>query len=726
MTLKSSSWKNKQEDSSVKMADLMRENGKRRIWLFALLSFIMVCGYPITMALNLSRSNIENIYARQEFAFGLLGLDNIFTLFLLTIGGIVCAANGFSWLYSRKKTDMYFSRPVPVMKHFFSVYANGILIFFVPYFVSVLLSIFVAAGMEAFSGALLAEAAFNIITSVIYFLAIYHLMLIAVFLTGTKVTASLLGGVFILYDNLFRTVLDEYCRLYFATYSGYTSLPDLFSPVYRFISVCEKDMFIWKRGAIMLSEVWEKQMRPMLPGILGLFVEAVILGGLACYCYKNRPAEACGKAIAYKAVKGPLKVCLIFLFGLLGSCIFCDVANNTKPYIALSGMAIGILLCQAVSEMLYESDVRAFAAHKKSFLAGTAAVLLFHFIFAADIFGYDTWIPQAEQVESAAIQINFQNRGFVHLDENNKMTWDGAYELNEMKIKDVSGILSLARDGMGKDRPEQNAEKQRSCILKYRMKNGKEKYREFFIDYEKEQRVLDILFANEDYKRGSNQVLDERLDTFYAASRISYSNGLGAEEVPDKNALALIQEYRKDLLELSFTDVMEAHPCGVLEVTCTDEYGMNNTLEYPVFPTCQRTIAYLEKKGAMIYPELKAEMVDSVKIESYNEVYQDEEIDTGMNVNGLAATISTTSTTSEMKLMEAEYKEREQIEEILQCVYPSYLGQWRYLPDKLEENIKVTFITSGGEDIYSFRIGETNFTMDSKKIPEFVREDLKL
>ncbi len=722
MISENSSWKIKMGCAPGGMAYLMRENGKRRLWLFAFLSFIMLCSYPVTMVLGLNRYGMDRLADRQEFAFDLLGIQNTYTVFLLTVGAMVCAVNGFSWLYSRKKADMYLSQPVSAKSRFLTIYLNGILIYYIPYMISLFLGILAATGMGAASAAMLMTLCHMLLAGFIYFLAVYNLMTAAAMLTGHTAAASFLGLVFLLYETVLRVVLDEYCALYFSTFARRTKMKGLFSPVSRIVTVYQKNQLIWENQAVTVAEVWEKQILPMLPGFLLLLAEAVLFGFAAFFCYKKRPAEASGRAIAFPEIKEPLKVLLMVLSGLLGSCIFCEISNSTKPYIAVLGLIFGILFCQAVMEMIYEGDIRAFLSHKKSFAAGAALALICYLFFAWDISGYNTWVPDAEQVESAAVEIEFDNRyWFEYADEKFRKVWNDSYELEHMAVKDVSGILSLARDGMGKDAPEQDINKQLRCTVKYTMKNGAEKYRIFFIDYEKEQRVLDILFANEEYKRGKHQILEERMDTLFQNGRLRYSNGLQEAQLPDKDVYDLMKAYQKDVYDMSFTDIKEVIPCGTLELVCSYPNGTEGSLKYPVFPSYQRTLAYLQGKNISYLLEITPEAVDNIRVVDYNTPDGMEIVDKEMQFFGASTTMESVETANKS----AEYRDREQIEELLAHSYPSSLSGWAYASDKGKKEFQVVLYPADNEEALMYHWDATDFLMDAADAPDFVAKDLE-
>lgn len=726
MMLKNSSWKTEKPHSGRTSPDMMtqmRENGKRRLWLFALLSFVLLLCYPVMTALTLSRYTTEgaSLILKQGIGHNMLGISGGPTVLLLTVGGIMCVTEGFSWIYSRKKIDMYLSQPITAGRRFAMTYINGILIYFIPYIISLLLALLVISGAGAATGAVFLNVLFTLPVSLIYFLAVYNVTLIAMMISGKKSMAGFFILMGFLYDGILRTVLESYAATYFSTFMSRDreGMERYISPIFRMIDLLNENPFSWGMGEVTIEMVVEKLILPMLPGIFWLLLEGILFGVIAYYCYKKRPMEAASKAVAFPAVKGPVKVLLMLIAGLLGIACFRDMSGNDGFFVAFSGLLVGILFCQALLEIVYESDLRAFANHKKSFAFGAAAALFTYLFFALDISGYDTWVPKQEQIESAAIEINFDNfYSFDYVDENGEFTWDSRYGIGHMEMTDVSGVLSLARDGMGKGAREQNPDTRLSCNVKYKLKNGKEKYRNFFIDYEQEKTVLDILFANEEYKKGTNQILSAQMDAIFEKSWIYYNNGLQGTEIVDKNALTLMRAYQADIREMSFSDVMDAVPCGVLELRYKTAAMNEHRLEYPVFPSFTRTVEYLRGKNVELYLYINPAVVEKISLEYYLDK-EDMEVIERENFYG-----STVSSTIAANLIEKEYKNRAQIEELAGCLYPASLVRWCYTSDSFDQNIMVQIEGADRPEAYSYHWNNTEFMMKTAELPEFIKEDI--
>lgn len=707
----------------------MKENAKRRLWLFALLTFVMLLCYPLMAALRLNRyagsDDMSSLIMRQGIGHNTLGLVGGMTVFLMTVCGVVCALEGFSWIYSRKKADMYLCQPITAGRRFLMTYLNGVLLCFIPYTVSAILAFLVIAGAGAATPAHLVNLLFTIPAALVYFLAVYNLTLIAMMISGRIGMAGFFILMGFLYDPLMRFLLESYCSSYFSTYAGIVESRQFISPILRMVNMLDQSFLPWGTEAVTAGGLAEKVIRPLLPGLFALLAEAVLFGAAAYICYKKRPMEAAARAVAFETVKGPVKVLLMVFTGLLGSACFRDISGNDGFFVAVCGLLLGMLFSQALLEIVYEGDLKAFAGHRKAFAVGAAATIAVYLFFALDVSGYDTWVPKQDEVENAAIEIYFCNKyRFSYVDEEGVPGWDNRRELDTMKMTDVSSVLSLAGDGMKRGGEEADDASRLLCRVKYHLKNGKDKYRDFYIDYEKEKTVLDILFANQDYKEGANQVLSPQMDKIFECSSVYYNNGMQEKEIVDKSALPLMRAYQKDVREMSFTDVKDALPCGMICLRCRIRDMEEYLLEYPVFPSYTRTVEYLRGKNMELYLKIDPQAVESIRLVRYGE--EDAEIIEKGTFFGTSA-VSTQKT----KAVEKEYTKKEQISELLTCIYPATLSGWSYLEDDrgdrsgMQPGVYVEVHEADNDTAWNYN-WNNGFTIKGGELPEFVKKDLKI
>lgn len=121
----------------------MKENLKRRKGIAVLYSVFFLLVYPVGLTLftvstkgymSLNPNYRENLTESYAMYLGM----NIATILFVTLLAVVCALQGFSYLFKRQKLDMYLSVPVSKERRFAVIYVNGILLYALPYLASIL------------------------------------------------------------------------------------------------------------------------------------------------------------------------------------------------------------------------------------------------------------------------------------------------------------------------------------------------------------------------------------------------------------------------------------------------------------------------------------------------------------------------------------------------------------------------------------------------------------
>lgn len=139
--------------------DSMKENNRRRVWVWAVAILCQFSVYVGILMIYLSRvrqwNSKGNYKTLEEYTNALheaaryaLGFKDDFCLLTAAFLALIIGIQGFSYLYDRKKVDMYHSVPVSRGRRFFTVYVNGILI----YLVSTLTALFVGVLIAVMRG----------------------------------------------------------------------------------------------------------------------------------------------------------------------------------------------------------------------------------------------------------------------------------------------------------------------------------------------------------------------------------------------------------------------------------------------------------------------------------------------------------------------------------------------------------------------------------------------
>lgn len=201
-----------------------KENHKRRIWVWIVAVLSQLVAYGGMTMIYLSR--IKGLYAngsyndqarfRQDMyqaAQDALGFsDNLFGIVLLLAAMI--AMQGFSYLYDRRKVDLYHSVPVSKNKRFAVVYINGLFIYLTANLLGLILGVVIAASQSAVNAEVLAEAGLAFVWNLAFFLVYYHLMILAVMLTGNRFVTICVFLAFLLYEIGAYSLLESLKRIF--------------------------------------------------------------------------------------------------------------------------------------------------------------------------------------------------------------------------------------------------------------------------------------------------------------------------------------------------------------------------------------------------------------------------------------------------------------------------------------------------------------------------------
>lgn len=269
----------------------LKENSKRRVWLWILSGLFWFIYYPVAMMMIMSRQKNENMivgYVGDKAREMLLGaardwigyVDGAGHLFIVTVIAAVCAIQGFSYLYHRKKVDFYHSIPVKKSRRFAVIYLNGFLIFFIPYLLNLLLAVAVAAINGGMDRNNMGVAAVSLACTVILFLGIYGLTLIAVMLTGNVIITVLATIIFVFYEAVVRYLLEAYSESFYDYFSYQSVNTTLYlSPIGQLA-----------RGMQAESPV------AALPHLLAVIGMAAAFAAIAWFCYWKKAGGGGGES----------------------------------------------------------------------------------------------------------------------------------------------------------------------------------------------------------------------------------------------------------------------------------------------------------------------------------------------------------------------------------------------------------------------------------------------
>ncbi len=693
-----------------------RENNKRRVWVWivAVLSQLLVYGGMMMIYLSRIRSyQAEGSYrtmaqfqaamyqaAKDALAFS----DNVYGVIIILAA--VIGMQGFSYLYDRRKVDMYHSVPVSKDRRFAVVYLNGIIIYLAANLSGMILGAVIATAQGAVNMDVLANAGLAFVWHLFLFLAVYHMMILAVMLTGNRFVTVCVFLTFVLYDLCLQGQIGTLKRIFFETYSEYylSTNPKL-SVLYDCM------IHIWDiknaKDAAVAAAI-------AMPIVAKWILIAAMFLLLAYYAYKKRPSEAAGRAMAFPFTEPVFKVAVAIPVAFMVGGMVYDMSYQNEM-LQVAGMLAGGLLFCAAAEVLFDFDIRSIFKHLPTSGIALVGVLAIFSVFKWDVFGYDSYIPAQNKIESIAISADgyYDN----YWDEDRQYIEKNEFEKDNMFLTDASPVLKLAEAAQGAD-PEEMGDDRYVQIL-YRLKSGRQKARSIRVDYDDSgtEELLNQIFRTDAYKKGTFQgITDETVCK--DVTRITYTNGPARTVIPAAEAARLREAWLKDMEQFDFTLVRHNRPCGSLSF----EYKNYNQRQWFVYDSFTNTIAALQKLEAYYPMELDAADIESVTVTCYHNELAEQENAEDAEIEPRAVAETWDGGYTDYTVSETFYEE-EQIAQILPHIYCTWIdAPWSRYKD-LDDNYSVEVVFKRDtaypyqRDSYYF-----GYSFYAEQVPEFVVE----
>lgn len=690
---------------------LQKEDLKRRIWTIALSVIVFFLALPIVCAMYLSNSDVNSasdyITNRKRLFEELLHLmgASYEGIILITItGAIICALSGFFYLHSKKKVDFYHSIPVRREVLFAISYINGILIYLIPYVISVVLCFLIMQINQVMNIEIFTTAISAIGVNLLFYSLIYTIVVIAVVLTGNFVISCFGTAVFLLYGPMLSVLKEMYFSEFFAAYYSINSRINsllFLSPIGIYYDTTNlinsnRNQGIYGRIFIML-------------------IVTILFIGFAVFLYKKRPSQAAGKAMAFSISKPIIKVLLVIPLSLGGGMMFKGIANNRSNGWFLFGLIFSLLIVYAVIEIIYNFDIRSAFLHKKHLLTCTGVITVIVCIFQFDLLHYDSYIPKKSNIKSMSVAIYGIDDHIQYMepqlanrnDVNNNYNYidNASYQLKYMELTDFNSAYSMADIGR-KQVDNENYVDSFVYSVKYSLKSGREIYRIYHLNSKESFDMIKDIYANKEFKEGHFPIYKLDIEDF---ENVICNNILSKKEIIlDKNEKKQFLEiYKEELNNLTLEEMSITYPIATISLQFNKYYEMN----IDVYPTFKNTVEFLKDRGFDATKEVVAK--DIIKIE----VQKHENTDYNITYDDYKSETSSTNIGYET----VNYVNEEQIKEILPNLIRSEIFEYNNTIYNIEDSIQVNVMIRkdeyGNEEYYPYYFKQGG-------IPDFVKEDI--
>lgn len=665
--------------SRVSFYKVMREDMRHKTWMLALSCLASFLAMPVFFLLLEStdwKRRIEYIMSTTSKvdAYKIECVQLFFVEVLpvtagvvLGVGALIVGLFGFRHVFSKRMTDLYQSLPIRKKDLFLAQYLNGFLIWSVPMvvcavFCAILAAVFLGNG-EHWLLYVAKPLVIGMGNYVLSFLLIYHVVIVAVMLSG-NILNTLVNGVILNSFVLFGYFMLEAFQIYF--FDTHYSMFDeqilkllwtspIASSVYQ--------LALFATGAFSGFETG-----------MNLIVMLVLFAAGFCL-YVKRPSEFAEQGMKYRTLQVIWKTGMTVFCGLAGWMLF-SLLTDTLVW-QIFGAVLAGTLCYGMLDMIFQMDFKAFFAHKISLLISVACSVLIGFYFTFDWGGYDTYLPDQSEIKEIGICVS----GTVMYGREN--VYDGVlttkYRLNHMSYDDPEVAYTLLKELTTKEnRPKQDAES-RWIYVRVTKNNGKTYYRQYQI-YDYEEELITPILYDESYIK-SNVWIPQAVIEGVAEEGIEKSLYMNnGEPIEDRQIIQEIMEaYNQDMLE-------QPHLFIYQDEKVLARFRYRNSAPYmylyfEYYESMEHMKAVLEKYDISV-EQIEAEDVENIIVWAYVKEQDALQEAFGLEKGTNSAPVQTeeeAATWENMQGYQAVFTEKEDIAELLQWISinePNYYSLW--------------------------------------------------
>ncbi len=329
-----------------------------------------------------------------------------------------------------------------------------------------------------------------------------------------------------------------------------------------------------------------------------------------------------GKATAFPRANGIVRILFVIPMSIyVGLYLYSASLSSIRGWI-IAGVVIGGFIFHGVIESIYRFDIRGFFACRRQMLFSVAAAILIVGFFWADISGYDAYLPAKEETDALLM-----DDGYILYGNN---FWGKERKGISGSVKDdILDILADVVKENDKNHEASNGNGDTSeysyYVIRYRLKDGREKKRSYVLDSELEDRLMRQVFDTKEYREDHFSLYTGdwsrvRDVDFY------YFTGSSPLKLTEEQRSELFCIYLDEFDKLDYDTARATIPMGKLVLNC-DMEAENNTGyvydtvscggigdPYYIYPSFKNTIKYLEnllnEKFPLSFEEIQVKKLD--------------------------------------------------------------------------------------------------------------------
>lgn len=575
---------------------LLQQEYIQRAWAEGVIIIILLFSLPVSVALELGHYTGSLDAMPDRILLDFMAQNNMLFLMVFLLS-IFTAVLEYGYLFQRNKVDFFHSLPISRNMQFLYRYLTGFLLFAVPYLVLYGIAVLVGIAHGAMIVGYVKKLACLAVVYLVFFWVLYSVSIIAVQLAGSYLS-SVVTLLFLHFGGPCFCILIQECqRLFLRTYvdTGQAVLYGEGSAITICMGILEQFQMTGYYNSFSLTV---------------LAVMALLLPVAGYLLFWGRSAEKSSCGLAYPLV-GPV-ICFMTVtgVGVLTGIFLRTMSYSDSDFWLYFGVLAGCVIMHCIMQMILQMDFRAFFQNRISMLICTCFAVIFMCIFRFDLTGYDSYLPSADQLDSAGVFLtemeyyrsylrDYTNEEFEKLVERNAV-FNATYSsqeqcsiLSQMNLKNVQPILTLAEESI----QDKSWKEYGNMTVCYRLKNGRCVYRNYLIRMENNLAECSEIFAMDRYKEALYPILLKGEENCTIWLNDSYSSNKKSLKLEDTEYITLLRTYKRELKELTMETMAKEEPQLLLEFTESQDGYFNS---YPVYPSFKHTLTLLSGYGYQV------------------------------------------------------------------------------------------------------------------------------
>lgn len=474
---------------------------------------------------------VRDAYTSRYYMEELMMMPVILSLIVPTVVSLLV----YRFVNSKKASIFVHSLPVTRGANYVSTLLGAFTLMAVPVILnSIILMIISCSGYSGYFT--VSDCVKCALVSLFALFVMFSVSTFATMCTGNNFAAVALNAILLFVPLLIATITETILLVFLYGYSYTRNLlffAEDINPIY-IISDLAMDVANFREVNVI--------------SVVLLAAFAIVLYILAFVLYKHRKSETSEEVAGFKLLNPIFKYTLTFIGTLGVFAIFTDFIDE-KPLLFTFVVVLASVVFYFGIEMILKKTVRVWRAYKGYLVFGVCFAAFILFLGLTSVFGYETYVPDFEDIEEAAIY-HYYYQSEVPFTKNEELNKYIVQVHQDFVANDNKPILN--RGAYYGFSVYDSSNYDTRIHIEYKLKNGRTVTRRYDLTYDDLKRIMNEVYKYDEYKMACEAVFYDNIGKvlYFDINSLSFTDATG-----DLNEL--LECIRTDVLKLSYRDIKQ-------------------------------------------------------------------------------------------------------------------------------------------------------------------------